>query len=77
VTCPYCSLGNVSVEILGFAIHKLSDRWITCNAKPPSTLFSAGAMDTRDEKFPTSMPLATTRTATSAPEFRRTGTYSR
>ena len=28
--CPYCSEGHRSTEILGWQIHKFSDRWIAC-----------------------------------------------
>ena len=29
-TCPYCESGHKSAEVLGWQVHKFSDRWVTC-----------------------------------------------
>jgi len=29
-TCPYCKKGHPSAEVLGWQVHKFSDRWIMC-----------------------------------------------
>jgi hypothetical protein len=39
LTCLYCDQGDVSVEVFGFAVHKLADRWVTCVAKTPNSPF--------------------------------------
>ena len=28
--CSYCNAGDIPVEVLGFMVHRLSDRWISC-----------------------------------------------
>ena len=52
MTCPYCSQGDVSVELFGFAIHKLPDRWISCSARNTSTPFRNGVIATRERTQP-------------------------
>jgi hypothetical protein len=32
--CPHCRAGKPSVEMFGFSVHQLGDRWITCNQMP-------------------------------------------
>lgn len=57
MACPYCNRGDVSVEIFGFAVHKLSDRWIACTAKESCTPFYDGVIETReDEKTSRAVP---------------------
>lgn len=50
-SCPYCEEGNISVEIFGFFVHKLSGRWISCPAKDPTTPFERGIIATGGAKF--------------------------
>jgi hypothetical protein len=47
--CPYCNTGDVSVEIFGFAVHKLTDRWVACPTKSPVTPFQRGVIAIREE----------------------------
>lgn len=47
--CPYCSRGDVPVEIFGFAVHKRSDRWIACAAMESCTPFYDGVIATRED----------------------------
>jgi hypothetical protein len=49
LTCLYCDQGDVSVEVFGFAVHKLADRWVTCVAKTPNSPFERGIIATRHE----------------------------
>jgi hypothetical protein len=48
-TCRYCNQGDASVEVFGFAIHKLDDRWVSCAAKNPNAPFEQGIIAKRDE----------------------------
>ena len=49
VTCPYCSQANVPVELFGFAIHKLSDRWIACTAREHYAPFYDGVIAAEED----------------------------
>ena len=56
--CPYCSQGDVAVEIFGFTVHKLSDRWIACPDKSSSSPFYDCIIATREVDRPQPFPAA-------------------
>jgi hypothetical protein len=49
MTCLYCRRGDIPVEIFGFVVHKLPDRWISCCAKNANTPFEHGVIATRQK----------------------------
>ncbi|WP_109484368.1 hypothetical protein [Occallatibacter savannae] len=74
--CPYCSQGDVAIEIFGFTVHKLADRWIACPEKGSCSPFYDGVIATREEDA--SRPLPPARVAINSPARPLlTGTHSR
>jgi hypothetical protein len=49
LNCLYCERGDRSVEIFGFFVHKLSDRWISCPVKNPTTPFESDVIAAREK----------------------------